>query len=181
MSEAINNNIPKSQSWWGKNVKSKRKQFLKFLFGDTITFYSFWTLSYQATGLGCICSHFCRASQETCQGKVTQLYPGFCYLQLVKNGVDSSSSIRRDGDDPEALARAPQISHLRSSWWMRAAKTSNHEKRHILDGETIVLSIKLLDHGTRGLSSTFFVCSTLMFSLWGGLPLVRMNLVIFDR
>jgi len=50
-------------------------------------------------------------TQETCEGKVAQLYSGVCYEQLVKNGVDSSSTT---GGDPETLASATQISHISS-------------------------------------------------------------------
>jgi len=48
-------------------------------------------------------------SQETCEGKITQLCFGFCHDWLVKNGLGSSPSISGDGGDTGTLARATQI------------------------------------------------------------------------
>jgi len=39
--------------------------------------------------------------KEACEGKVTQLYSGFSYEELFKNGVDSSYSTTGNGCDPE--------------------------------------------------------------------------------
>jgi len=61
----------------------------------------------------------------TSDGKVNQLNnAGFCYEQLVKNDVDSSSSTSSDGGDPETLAHSAQISNLSPSCAKGTAKTS---------------------------------------------------------
>jgi len=61
---------------------------------------------------------FLQPSQEICKGKVTQLYSaGFCYEQLVKNGMDSTCG------DLETLAHAAWIFPFSSSCGNGKAKT----------------------------------------------------------
>jgi len=47
---------------------------------------------------------------------------GYCYEQIVKNGMDFSG----DGGDPEIVALAIQIPHLSSSCGKGTAKTLSH-------------------------------------------------------